>query len=291
MKHIDVDAAFREAERTSQAGNVAIRRFNPTLLVLAFTGIVTTFAALVVFAMATARRADLAIFALLGWAILHLLFVWTYAARQRRGVRLNNNAVAMLGGGDDMHAVASLRSAIGDLYPRDIVGMSLYNLGIVAMRALDSTSAKKLFRASVAAATGFRMKGSADLYSGLARAQLAFALAITGELDEAEGYALEPGASALAVAFSARARAAIALRRARFEEVVAILDAERALLRNALALQDAILAEAMRAYALSRLGNTYRGVATMHAPIYADDLARAYVRSMLPEVEPVLVTS
>ncbi len=286
----NLERAFRDATATPQAGGIVIHRFNPTLALFVLTIGATTITALAVALMASAGRVAFAGFALLAWAIVHLLYIWIVSARQRRGVRLNNNAVAMLGAGDDLHAVASLRSAIGDFYPRDIVAMSLYNLGIVATRERDVPSATKLFRASVAASTGPRIS-RADLYAGLSRAQLAFTLAITGELDEAESIASDPGASALAVAFGARARAAIALKRGRFEEVVTILDGERALLRNALSLQDAILAEAMRAYALSRLGSSYRGVAHASAPIYADDLARAYVRSMLPETEPMLVSS
>jgi hypothetical protein len=285
-----LERAFREASATPQAGGVVIRRFNPTLALFVVTIVSTALTVLFVAAMASAGRVELAFLALLGWAIVHLIYVWAVSARQRGGVRLNNEAVAMLGAGDDMHAVASLRAAVADFYPREIVAMSLYNLGIVAMRERDAASAAKLFRASVAASTGFRIS-RADLYAGLARAQLAFVLAVQGELDEAESVASDPGESALAVAFGTRARAAIALKRGRFEEVLTILDGERALLRNALALQDAILAEAMRAYALSRLGSSYRGVAHASAPIYADDLARAYVRAMLPETEPMLVSS
>ncbi len=270
-----------------------IRRYNPTAIWLGIVLVTTGLASVLLFVLGLASKPELVIVMLLGWAIANLVALWTFGDRQRKGVRLNNDAVALICSGDTERAKEKLHAAIGGLHSRDVVTMALYNLGIIAVRAGDVASAKEAFRASVAAASGLRFKSTPDLYSGLSRAQLAFTLAISGELDGAEACVAgidERTTSPLGIAFGARARAALALRRGRFEEVVALLDAERTLLRNALSLHDAILAEAMRAYALSRLGDAYRAAARATAPIYADDLARAYVRSMLPETEPMLVS-
>jgi hypothetical protein len=285
--------SFVEAESTPQAGGVRIRRYNPTALWLGLVATTTAAMGAAVVLLGAATRVELAIVALLAWAVSNLSMVWIFAGHQRKGVRANNGAVTLLTMGDEARATEMLRGAVSGFFPRDVVAMSLYNLGIVAIRARDTASAAKLFRASVDAASGIRFKSAPALYSGLSRAQLAFTLAVMGELDAADACIAQTDmttVSPLAIAFGVRARATLALRRGRFEDVVAMLDAERALLRNALSLHDAILVEAMRAHALSRTANAYRAAAHASGPTYADDLARAYVRSMLPELEPMLVS-
>jgi tetratricopeptide (TPR) repeat protein len=244
-------------------------------------------------AKARALLKALVVFVLLAWAIANLVALWIFGGNQRKGVRLNNDAVVLITIGDTERARDKLRAAVSGVFPRDVAAMALFNLGIIAMRERDLDSAKKLLRESVDTSSGFRLARATALYEGLSRAQLAFTQAVTGELDAADATLAHQGAprpSPLGVAFATRARAALALKRGRFDDVVSLLDGERPLLRNALSLQDAILAEAMRAYALSRLGDGYRAAARATAPIYADDLARAYVRSMLPETEPMLVS-
>jgi hypothetical protein len=272
---------------------VKLRGYNATLVLLAIVGVTTAIACAAVVAFGLAGRFELVVFALLGWAVTCLVAAWALGGKRREGVRLNNDAVVLITRGDIEGASAKLRTAVSGIFPRDVVAMSLFNQGVVAVRTRDLETAKARFRESVAMSSGFRLTRAPSLYEGLARAQLAFACAVTGELDEAAaclGHLEGPGrASPLALAFAARARATVALKRGQFEDVVAILDGERALLRNALTQNDAVLSEAMRTYALSRLGDAYRAAARTTAPIYADDLARAYVRSMLPEVEPVLV--
>jgi len=164
---------------------------------------------------------------------------------------------------------------------------------VLALRSLDLPSAIALHRAAIAASDGFRFRWQPNLPADLARAQLAFVLAASGEDLEGARAALTAAkqtTSPLAIAFTVRAQAMLAARQGKFDEVVDILDGERALLRNVLPLNDAVLCEALGSYALVRLGNTYRGAARASQPVLADDLARAYVRRMLPEAETVLVS-
>ena len=269
-----------------------LRGYNATIVWLVSMGTVTAIACVAVFAFGLLARPELVVLALLAWAIANLVAVWILGGNHREGVRLNNDAVVLITRGDLERANAKLHAAVTGVFPRDVVAMAHFNEGVVAVRGGDLEAAKARLRESVAMSGGFRLTRAPGLYEGLSRAQLAFACAVTGEIEEAEACLAKleaPGrASPLAVAFATRARATVALKRGKFEDVVAILDGERALLRNALAQNDAVLSEAMRAYALSRLGDAYRAAARTTAPIYADDLARAYVRSMLPEIEPVL---
>ncbi len=270
-----------------------VSRFNPTAIWLSVLTVSTAIVGAFVVIGGMSSRLELCVLALLAWAVANLVVIWTLGGRHRVGVRLNNDAVALISRGDDEAARLKLHAAVKGFFPRDVVTMSLYNLGILALREQNIADAIPRFREAVAAASGVRLRHAPDLYSGLARAQLAFALAVTGEIAEAERVAVEMTArrvSPLALAFGTRARATIALRKGLFEEVIQILDDERALLRNALSLHDAVLCEAMRAYAISRASYTYRKASHTSAPIYADDLARAYVRSMLPETEPMLVS-
>jgi tetratricopeptide (TPR) repeat protein len=271
---------------------VRLRGYNATIVWLASMGVVTAITCVVVVTFGVLARPELVVLALLAWAISNLVAVWALRGNHRDGVRLNNDAVILITNGDIERANAKLHAAVTRVFPRDVAAMALFNQGVVAVRTHDLETAKTRSRESVAMSSGFRLTRAHGLYEGLARAQLAFACAVTGDLDEADACLAkldEPGsASPLAIAFAVRARATVAHRRGRFEDVVAITDAERALLRNALAHNDAVLAEATRAYALSRLGDAYRAAARTTPPIYADDLARDYVRSMLPETLSVL---
>ena len=277
----------QEAERTPWLHGERVRRYNPTLALLAL--LVPAVAAVPV-ALVDPERS---------WPIAMLLVASVFAGlmvlvrRTVRGVRLNNGAVALMTRGEDLGAANGFRAVVRGFFGRDIVGMSLYNLGVLALRSLDLPSSIALHRAAIAASGGFRFRWQPNLPGDLSRAQLAFVLAASGtDLEEARAAldAARQATAPLAIAFAVRARAMLAVRRGRFEEAIDVLDGERALLRNVLPLNDAVLCEALAAYAVARLGNTYRGAARASQPVLADDLARAYVRRILPEAETVLVS-
>jgi hypothetical protein len=278
-----------EAERTPWIGNARIRRYNPTLALLLL--LVPTLAAVPVVLEDVGRLFPVAVLLLLV-ALVGLVVI---SRRAVRGVRLNNGGVALMTRGEDLGAANTFRAVVRGFYGRDIVGTSLHNLGVLALRSLDVPSAIALHRAAIAVGGGFRFKWQPNVPTELARSQLAFVLAAAGgdeALREADA-TLEAGREAISplpIAFAVRARAMIAARRGKFDEVVDILDAERALLRNVLPLNDAVLCEALESYALLRLGNTYRGASRASSPVLADDAARAYVRRVLPEAEGVLVS-
>jgi hypothetical protein len=278
---------FADAERTAWLEGRRVSAYNPTLALLAL--LVVTVAAIPVVLADTLRL----------WPIALLLlgagFGGVIALRRRtvRGVRLNNGGVALMMRGEDLGATTSFRAVVRGFHGRDVVGMSLHNLGVLALRALDLPSAIALQRAAVAVGRGFRFRPS--IPTELARVQLAFVLAAGGRDDElAEADAmLEASKDALtpqAIAFVARARAMLAARRGRWADVVDALDAERALLRNVLPLNDAVLCEAMESWALGRLGESYRGAARVAHRVLADEAARAYVKRLLPAAESVLVS-
>jgi len=280
--------AFAEAERTPWLQGQRIRRYNPTLALLAL--LVVAMAALPVVLEDPERLWPIAML-LAATALGGLVLL---GRRTIRGVRLNNGAVALMTRGEDLGASNAFRLVVRGSFGRDVVGMSLHNLGVLALRSLDLPSAIALHRAAIAAGDGFRFRWQPNLPADLARAQLAFVLAASGEDLEGARAALtaaKQATSPLAIAFTVRAQAMLAARQGKFDEVVDILDGERALLRNVLPLNDAVLCEALGSYALVRLGNTYRGAARASHPVVADDLARAYVRRMLPEAETVLVSA
>ncbi len=278
---------FAVAEKTPWLEGQRIRRYNPTLAILSL--LVPVLAAVPVMLEDSERLWPIALLLLL----LAMIGLVVLGRRATRGVRLNNDAVALMTRGEDAGAQSAFRVVVGGLFGRDIVSMSLYNLGVLALRSLDLQSAVALHRAAISATGGFRFAWQPNLVADLARAQLALALAATGgDLDEA-GAALEQtkrATSPLAIALAVRARAVVAAKRGRFDEAADSLDAERALLRNVLPLNDAVLCEALGSYAATRLGSTYRGAARAPQLVLADDLARAYVRRILPEAESALVS-
>ena len=278
---------WKDAEQTPWLRGERVRRYNPTLALLA---LLIPAGAAVPIAIGDPERLWPIAMLLLAWAFLGLVVL---VRRSVRGVRINNGAVALMTRGEDLGASNAFRAVVRGSFGRDIVSMSLHNLGVLALRSLDLPSAIALQRAAIAASGGFRFRWQPNLPGDLARAQLAFALAASGERLEEAGAVLDAARQApspLAIAFAARARAMLAARRGRFEQVMEVLDGERALLRNVLPLNDAVLCEALASYALTRLDNTYRGAARASQPVLADDLARAYVRRMLPEAETVLVS-
>ena len=283
-----MNRAFREAEKTPWLAGKRIRAYDATLASLALL------AAMIV--ALPLGLLDPQAFALPGLGLFVLGFAGALLLRVRSlgGLRLNNGGVAMMTRGEDVAAAASFRGAATAVYGRDVVAMSLHNLGVLALRSLDLPSAIALQRAARAAGRGFRLPWQPSYAAEFAGAQLAFALAATGgeaELDESAALveAEKPPSSPLAIAFAARARALLLARRGRFEETIEVLDQERALLRNVLPLNDAVLSEALLSYALLRLDDAYRGAPREHSPVLADDQARAYVKRIFPECEAVLV--
>jgi len=279
--------AMAAAERTPWLASTRVRRYNP-LLALSLLFI----PAIAALPMTIVDSEHL-------WPIAMLLVVLAFAGlvlvgrRAMRGTRINNDAVALMIRGDDVAASAAFKEVVSGFFGRDIVAMSLHNLGVLALRSIDLPSAIALFRASLAAGAGFRFRWQPNVVAQLSHASLAFVLAAGSEaFDEAAGeLEKEEMTSPLAIAFAARARAMIAARRAELERVVDVLDAERALLRNVLPLNDAVLCEAMLSHALSRLGGSYRGAPRASQPVVADDSARSYVRGLLPEAEAALVSA
>lgn len=280
--------AFDDAAKTPWLAGDRVRLYNPTLAVLSL--LVPTLAAIPLVLGDPERL----------WPVAMLLLLVAVGGlvalgrRATRGVRLNNGAVALMTRGEDLGAASTFRAVARGWFGRDVVGMSLHNLGVLALRSLDVTSAVALQRAAVAAGRGFRFRWQPSLPTDLARAQLAFALGAAGtdeDLREADAVlaAGKDATGAQPIAFAVRARALVAARRGKHEEVVAILDEERALLRNLLPLNDAVLCEAMESWALGKLGGVYRGASRAQHPVLADDAARAYVKRVLPEAETVLV--
>ena len=277
--------AFAAAERTPWLAGARIRSYNPAVAAL-----------VLVVAMISALPLGLADpehLALPGFGLFVFGFGGALVLRFRaiRALRINNGAVALMTRGEETAAASAFRAAASSRFGRDVVAMSLHNLGVLALRSLDLEGAALLQRAAIAAGEGFRLPWVPSYAADFARAQLAFVLAATGsgaEIDEAASLLerTKPPDAPLAVAFSARARALLATRRDDFERTVAVLDEERALLRNVLPLNDAVLCEALHAYALSRLADASRPF----SPVLADDQARAYVRRILPDAESVLVS-
>jgi hypothetical protein len=277
--------AFAQAESTPWLSGKRIRAYNPTLALLAL--LVPPVAGIPVALVDPVRFWPIAFLGAMA-AFFGLIVLGRWSTR---GVRVNNGAVALMTRGEDLGASNAFRVVVSGFHGRDVVGVSLHNLGVLALRALDTDSAIALLRAAIAVGGGFRFRWQPNIATDLARPQLAFALAAKNEsLDEADAL-LEAGKAATspqAIAFAVRARALLAARRGRLEEAVAILDEERALLRNVLPLNDTVLCEAIMSYALLRQGDTYRGATRPHSAVLADAAARSYVRRIMPEAEVVL---
>jgi len=220
-----------------------------------------------------------------------LFFVWFL--RLTSAVRSNNDGVALLLRGNEAAAAAKFREVVGQWHSRDAVAMALHNLGIVAIRMRDVVSATAILRACLQAGGSFRFKNVPDTWSALAHAHLGFALAAQGQVKEADAeLAWLRGVTSshlpMAIAYAARAHAMMSIRSERYAEAVAILDADKPLLRNVLTGSESVLAEAMLAYALTKLGGSYEGETRTPDPVYADEEARSFVRAYLPEAEGCL---
>ncbi len=213
-----------------------------------------------------------------------LLFVVWYL-RAVRIMRLNNEGVLALLRGDDATATARFRDVVRRRAVRESAAMGLHNLGVVALRARRPKSAVEIFRAALAvAAGGLRFRRTPTAVDALVRSHLAFALAAIGELDEGE---LVAGALSgnrvvehlpMAIAYAARARALLALKRGKPDEALGILDDERALLSSVLTGSESMLADAMRAVALAAQGKSA-------PPAWVDEEGARFVFAYLPEAK------
>ncbi len=278
--------AYRLAEATPYLGGARIHRINPSLLGLA---LIVAFVVTLLGVVTGADPHPLMLAAPMVVVFVPLVVLRFYV---RAGVRLNNDGVQALQRDDTDAAAAGFRATATGYYLRDTVVMALHNLGVIALRRRDFEGAAALFRAAIEASRGFRFGSTPDYYQSLARSQLAFTLAILQDTRGAEVELAAMGAlppTSLAIAYAVRACAMIAARRGQWPEVVRVLDAEHALLRNVLVASEAVLAEALESYALARIAAGSPAAATRPSePVLADAEARAYVRGILPEAESVL---
>jgi tetratricopeptide (TPR) repeat protein len=213
-------------------------------------------------------------------AVFVMFLKWT-----SRGAALHNRAYAALTEGRIDEAATGFAEFLRDGRRFDsTAATALQNLGVVCLRRGELADAAHLFRASIAVdrARAFANTGS---YAGHAAANLVFALACSGAIDEAAALLEEPlpeGAFAAAVALQTRAAALVAWKRGDAARALELLETHRRLLRNALAGDDAALVEAIESVAR-------RAVGKPSSVVPVDDQARAYVLAAIPESEPLLV--
>jgi hypothetical protein len=205
------------------------------------------------------------------------------------GTRLVNDGLIALHEQDVDRASSLFRAAASRWHFKPVVGVALYDLGVVAVRRGDFADAVALSRAALGMLRGARFSVHPQTYGDLARGNLAFALACAGDVDEADRVLREPtdpnalpGTTAVLV----RARALVALRRERWSHALAALDGERRLLRNTVVGSDAALLGAFEALALGKLADPARPT----APVQVDEEDRAYVLRVVPDAAPYLAT-
>jgi tetratricopeptide (TPR) repeat protein len=209
---------------------------------------------------------------------------------QRAAVKVHNDAYAAALAGDDDRAEQMFRALLARPTTEQLVAYALYHLATISGRRGDVDGAAALLRASVEVERTRFLRTTGSIEQAAA-AEHAVALTCAGKLDDAEAALAPPSARGefpYGVALMARSRALVALRRGKPEEAIAVLDAERALLRNALTANDDALVQAILAVALSRLGGAYRNAPRAQHPVEVDAEARAYVTRILPESEPLL---
>lgn len=268
------------AEATSELGGTKIRTLGSGggFVLVLLLGVVAIVGSMI------AR--ELALAYLFVFLVLGLFIVWYLRAVS--AVRINNEGVAALLRGDDLRAAESFRRLVSHRTTRENAAMGLHNLGVVALRAGNAKSAVAIFRAAHAvSAAAFRLRRTPDAVTALVRAHLGFALAATGALDEAERELSQLGTGdgathlPMALAYGARARAFVALKRDKAEDALEALEGERALLANVLTGNESMLAEAMLAVALARLGRPDRPPGT----VWVDEEAARFIFAYLPEAK------
>ena len=270
--------ARRAAEATSELGGARIKTLGSTggFVLVLILGVVA------ILGMMLAR--ELALAYLVVFFVIGLFVVWYLRAVS--AVRINNEGVSALLRGDDRRAAERFRALVSHRTTRENAAMGLHNLGVVALRAGNAKSAVAIFRAAHAvSAAAFRLRRTPDAVTALVRAHLGFALAATGDLDAAERelslLGTGDGATHLpmALAYGARAKAFVALKRDKPEDAVA------ALFANVLTGNESMLAEAMLAVALARLGGTWRGEPRPPGTVWVDEEAARFIFAFLPEAK------
>jgi tetratricopeptide (TPR) repeat protein len=204
-----------------------------------------------------------------------------------RGIRANNDGVEALSLDRFDEAERGFRSIVTRRHPRSYTALGLQNLSTVALQRGEIEDAAILARAALEILSRSRPHQTAELVSGHVRANYAFALLASGEVDEAEAVLrapAEPGALAKSEALLVRSRALALVRREQWQEALDLLTAEKRLLRNTLTGDEAVFAEAMLALVRERLGHS-------PSPIAVDDDERAFVTRIVPACASVLTTA
>jgi hypothetical protein len=229
----------------------------------------------------------------LGLLIVSLVSLATLLHLVRRAVLRYNAAAIALHSGDFDAAAAGLRALLARPATEQLVAFALYNLaGLGRRRGEDDGDGLVLLRAALAVERT-RFRRTTGTIEDMMVADLALALAVAGDLGEADAVLSSAPHSSYTsgIALLARSRAFVALRRGKPEDALAVLDAERALLRNTLGASDDALVQAIEAVALARTGGVYRGSPRAAHPIDADAEARVYVTRLLPEAEGSFATA
>jgi tetratricopeptide (TPR) repeat protein len=206
------------------------------------------------------------------------------ARRAREAIAINNEGVRARGRGDFAEAERTFARAAHHGGTTLLACIALQNLAALALARGAFDDAARLARAALALAPRPRADRRSDHFAR-PLGTLAIALACSGACDEAERLLEEagaPNARPRDAMHYVPARALIALRRGRYEDVIALLDANRALLRNSLASDSTALIEAMEGLALGRLGGAYRGTPRRRTQLSYDDRTRAYVDTLVP---------
>lgn len=209
--------------------------------------------------------------------------------RHNGGIAKINDGVKLITAGDYDGAERVLVPIATGRYTITCATYAIYNLGTVALRRGDMTTAIALYRAALALYKSQRIVG---LRAGahIARSGLAFAYASTGQLDLAERTLAEPIDVDVPqmLASETITRALVALRRDKPETALVVLDTEKRLLRSAVAGDATSLQLAIEAVALHKLGGVFAGQPRTAARVPVDAEARAYVLRALPGCEAFL---
>lgn len=269
---------LRRAEATRALGGGRIRTLDPQRVTFAL--LIVIFGALLALSSMGLPTGVAALGAVLATiAVFVAMRTWW-----SRGVRANNDGVEALSLDRFDDAERGFRSIVTRRHPRSYTALGLQNLSTVALQRGEIEDAAILARAAMEILSRSRPEKSAELVSGHVRANYAFALLASGEVDEAEAVLrapAEPGALAKSEALLVRSRALALVRREKWQEAADLLAAEKRLLRNTLTGDEAVFAEVMLAFVGQRLGHTW-------SPVAVDDDERAFVTRILPGCEAVL---
>lgn len=269
---------LRQAEKTRALGGRRIRSLDTRIF-----GVVLVLELL--FALALLSALGLPLILCAGLVLLGAV-AQTIGLRAllSRGVRANNDGVEALGLDRFDDAERGFRPLVTGRYPHSYAALGLQNLSTVALQRGELEDAALLARAAMEVLTKTRPRRTVELFAGHIRANYAFALLAHGEVDEAEAVLrapAEPGAMAKSEALLVRSRALALVRRERWEDAAALLEAERKLLCNTMTGDESVLVATLQAWSLHHLGRPY-------VPVPTDDDEAAFVTRLLPGCEAVL---